>query len=74
MVKRHFGGDARAQRKYWAQLGAHNYEVMAGSYLPGSPLRSNASHPGPIQDWRARHYTPNLFTGAHRDVEFMEVL
>lgn len=71
MVARHFGGDRQAQRKYLAALGAYVYEVMAGSYLPGSPLRSNASHPGPIQDWRARHYTPNLFTGAHRDVEFM---
>lgn len=72
MVRKHFGGDMRAQRQYLAQLGAYNYEVMAGTFLPGSPLRSNASHPGPIQDWRARHYTPSLLFGAHRDVEFME--
>ncbi len=70
MVARHFGGDRQAQRKYLAQLGAYNYEVMAGSYLPSSPLRSNASHPGPIQDWRARYYTPSLLFGEHRDVEF----
>jgi hypothetical protein len=73
MVRKHFGSDGRAQRQYLAQLGTYNYERMAGSFLPGSPLRTNASHPGPIQDWRSRYYTPDLFTGAHRDVQFMEV-
>ena len=73
MVRKHFGGDVQAQRHYLAQLGIYNYEVMCGTFLPGSPLRTNATHPGAIQDWRARYYTPNLFAGAHRDVEFEHV-
>lgn len=73
MVARHFGGDRQAQRHYLAQLGIYNYEVMCGSFMPGSPLRTNATHPGAIQDWRARYYTSDLFAGAHRDVEFEHV-
>lgn len=72
MVARHFGGDRQAQRHYLAQLGVFVYERMAGSFLPGSPLRTNATHPGAIQDWRARYYTPSLLSGEHRDVQFME--
>lgn len=74
MVRKHFGGDDRAQRRYLADLGAYIYERMAGAFRPGSPLRPNASHPGPIQDWRAEHYTQDLFTGDHRDVEFYEAV
>lgn len=70
MVRRHFGGDDRAQRKYFAALGAYNYEVQAGAYEPGSPLRPNARHPGPVQDWRSHYYTQDLFTGDHTDVDF----
>lgn len=67
MVLRHFGGDDHAQRRYWAQLGAYVYERMAGAYRPGSPLRPNAAHPGPIQDWRATYYTGDLLRGQWRD-------
>lgn len=74
MVRRHFGGDDRAQRHYLAALGAYVYEVQAGAFRPGSPLRPNAAHPGPIQDWRSRYYMQDLFTGDHRDIEFMEHL
>lgn len=56
MVRKHFGGDDRAQRAYFAALGLR--------------VRLAATHPGPIQDWRAAYYTDNLFTGAHRDVDF----
>jgi hypothetical protein len=70
MVRRHFGGDDRAQRRYFGALGAYNYEVLAGATSPRSPLRPNASHPGAIQDWRARYYTENLLTGSHRDEDF----
>jgi hypothetical protein len=70
MVRRHFGGDRHAQRTYLAQLGTYVYERMAGAFLPGSPLRTTSRHPGPIQDWRAAYYTPDLYTGQHIDVEF----
>lgn len=71
MVRKHFGGDDRAQRAYLAALGVHNYEAMAAvSGGLGLAVRRAAVHPGPIQDWRARYYTDNLFTGAHRDVNF----
>lgn len=70
MVRRHWGGDSRAQRRYFAELGAWQYEVQSGAYEPGSPLRPNARHPGPAQDWRAAYYTSDLFTGDHIDVDF----
>lgn len=57
----------------WAVPGtATSYEVQAGAYEPGSPLRPNARHPGPVQDWRAAYYTSSLLYGDHIDVEFME--
>lgn len=80
MVKRHWGGDQRAQRKYWGEMGSFQYEVQAGALLPDgtrnplSPLRTNARHPGPAQEWRARYYTDSLLYGQHRDVDFMERL
>jgi hypothetical protein len=80
MCKKHFGSDRTAQRHYLAQLGSFWYEVMAGALLPdgtrrpGSPLRTSARHPGPIQEWRALYYTPDLYRGDHIDVDFMEHL
>lgn len=71
MVARHFAGDERAQRHYLAALGAYNYEVMAGAYLPGSPLRPNAQHPGPIQEFLSRYWQPSLLAGDHLDIQFM---
>lgn len=67
MVRRHFGGDDGAQRAYFAELGVFNYEVQAGAFRPGSPLRTNARHPGAIQDWRARRYQLRLFDGGRLD-------
>lgn len=70
MVARHFSGDARAQRTYLAQLGRYAYEVQAGSFLPGSPLRTNCQHPGPIQEWLSRYWQPSLLVGDHLDIDF----
>ena len=71
MVRKHFGGDDRAQRRYFAALGLHNYEAMAAvTGGLGLAVRRLAAHPGPIQDWRARYYTQDLYSGEHRDVEF----
>lgn len=71
MVARHFAGDYRAQRHYISALGAYNYEVMAGAYEPGNPLRPNARHPGPIQEFLARYWQQSLLDGPHLDVPFM---
>jgi hypothetical protein len=72
MVAKHFSGDTRAQRLYLADLGRYAYEVQAGSYQPGSPLRTSAQHPGPIQEWLSRYWQPGLLAGAHLDVEFFD--
>lgn len=72
MVARHFGGDRNCQRSYLAELGRYAYEVQAGTFRPGSPLRTTTRHPGTIQEFRARYYQSNLLWGAHRDVDFME--
>jgi hypothetical protein len=72
MVARHFGGDQQCQRSYLAELGRYAYESMAGTYTPGSPLRTPTRHPGTIQEFRARFYQLDLMWGSHRDVEFME--
>jgi hypothetical protein len=71
MVDRSFHGDDAAQRRYLAQLGRYAYELMAGSYRPGSPLRTSARHPGPIQDWLAVYWTPSLFDRLNQDLELM---
>ena len=70
MVERHFGGDDRQQRQYFAELGRYAYEAAAGSYRPGSPLRTAVQHPGPIQDWRGRKMTYVLFDALNQDVVF----
>jgi hypothetical protein len=70
MVRRHFGGDDTAQRRYLAALGRYAYEVAAGSFLPGSPLRTMAQHPGSIQEWRQRYYQLDLYCALNKDVIF----
>lgn len=70
MVERHFGGDDRQQRQYFAELGRYAYEAQAGSYRERSPLRTAVRHPGPIQDWRARKLTFSLFDAINQDVVF----
>lgn len=66
MVARHFAGDERAQRKYFAALGLWNSERV----FEGTPIPVRASHPGPIQEWRARFYQLELFRGEHLDSYF----
>jgi hypothetical protein len=66
MVAKHFGGDDRAQRRYFADLGVWNSEKV----FTGTPVPVRASHPGPIQEWRSRYYQYGLFAGPHLDVEF----
>lgn len=73
LVKRRFDGDANCQKHYLAALGAYAYEVQAGAYDPRSPLRPNATHPGTIQEFRARFYQLDLLRGPHRDIDFMEI-
>lgn len=70
LVAKHFSGDERAQRVYFAELGRYAYEVQAGSFLPGSPLRTNCQHPGPIQEWLTRYWQLGLLAGDHLDVDF----
>lgn len=67
MVARHFDGDERAQRAYFAALGLWNSERV----FEGTPVPVRASHPGPIQQWRATFYQLNLFDLSHNhDVMF----
>jgi hypothetical protein len=66
MVRKHFAGDDRAQRKYLAALGVWNSEKV----FIGTPIPVRAQHPGPIQEWRSRYYQLDLLNGLHRDVEF----
>jgi hypothetical protein len=68
MVAKCFLGDQIAAKHYLAQLGTWNSEKV----FIGTPVPVRASHPGPIQDWLAQYWTPDLFTGAHRDVIFSE--
>ena len=72
MVRKHFMGDARAQRDYLAALGRYNYEVLAGTFAPGSPLRTAVTHPGPIQEFLSRYWQSELLVGPHLDLQFME--
>jgi hypothetical protein len=58
------------QRLYLAELGRYAYEVQAGSFLPGSPLRTNCQHPGPIQDWLSIYWQLGLLVGDHLDFNF----
>jgi hypothetical protein len=66
MVRKHFGGDDRAQRKYFAALGLWNSEKV----FVGTPVPVRAQPPGAIQEWRSRYYQLDLLNGLHRDVEF----
>lgn len=70
MVRKHFMGDSRAQRTYFAALGTYNYEAMAGTYTPGSPLRTTTRHPGTIQEFLSAYWQLDLLRGAHLDVQF----
>ena len=65
MVAKHLGGDERAARRYFAELGA-----FAGDPYDGDPVPRRFFHPGPIQGWRARFYQLGLWDGLHLDVEF----
>ncbi len=68
MVERHFAGDQIAAKHYLAALGTWNSEKV----FEGTPVPVRGRHPGPIQEWLAAYWTPDLFTGDHIDVDFME--
>jgi hypothetical protein len=56
MVRKHFAGDDAAQRCYFAELGCYN-----GDPYRGDPVPQRFFHPGPIQEWLARHQQLPLF-------------
>jgi hypothetical protein len=67
MVRKHFLGDFRAQRAYWAALGVWNSEKV----FIGTPVPVRATDPGKPQDFLARYWQLELMNGAHLDVSFM---
>lgn len=71
MVNKHFHGDMRAAKARWAAIGRYNYERMAGSFEPGSPLRTQVRHPGTVQEFLCVYWQPDLLQGPHLDVQFM---
>lgn len=66
MVEKHFHGDYRAQRAYWAALGVWNSEKV----FIGTPVPVRATDPGKPQDFLQHYWQLQLMHGAHRDVEF----
>ncbi len=72
MVKRHFLGDYRAQKKYFAALGRWNYEQMAAvTGGLGLSVRRATTHPGKPTDFLAHYWQLDLYRGDHIDVQFM---
>ena len=67
MVRKHFLGDYRAQRAYWAALGMWNSEKV----FVGTPVPVRAADPGKPQDFLTRYWQLQLMNGAHLDVQFM---
>ena len=66
MVARHFGGDERAQRAYFAALGLWNSErVFEGTSVP-----VRASYPGKPSEFLTKYWQLELFRGEHLDVYF----
>lgn len=61
MVRKHFDGDDRGQRAYFAALGVWNSERV----FEGTPIPVRAVHPGPIQEWRSRRYQLSLFVSTN---------
>jgi len=66
MVRKHFLGDYRAQRAYWAALGMWNSEKV----FIGTPVPVRATDPGKPQEFLSRYWQLDLLRGEHRDVEF----
>ena len=74
MVEKHFAGDDRAQRAYFAALGRWNYEQMAA--IPetwstlGASVRRAARHPGSPNDFLTVYWQGKLFDPLVADVYF----
>lgn len=66
MVRKHFLGDERAQRAYWAALGMWNSEKV----FIGTPVRVRATDPGKPQDFLQHYWQLQLLNGAHLDVQY----
>ena len=72
MVEKHFAGDYRAQKAYFAALGLWNSEKV----FVGSPVPVRATDPGRPTDFLARYWQLSLFNGAghpegpHLDIDF----
>lgn len=67
MVRKHFLGDFRAQRAYWAALGMWNSEKV----FIGTPVPVRAVNPGKPQEFLTRYWQLELMKGAHLDIDFM---
>lgn len=67
MVRKHFLGDFRAQRAYWAALGMWNSEKV----FIGTPVPVRAVNPGKPQEFLAHYWQLELMNGAHLDIDFM---
>ena len=66
MVRKHFLGDTRAQRAYFAALGVWNSEKV----FIGTPVPVLATDPGKPQDFLTHYWQLQLLNGAHLDVQF----
>ena len=71
MVNRHFLGDDRAQRDYFAALGVWNYERMAAVDVGlGASVVSATRHPGTPSEFMQRRYQMSLFNPLVAEVYF----
>lgn len=71
MVNRHFLGDDRAQRDYFAALGVWNYERMAAVDVGlGASVASATRHPGTPSEFMQRRYQMSLFNPLVAEVDF----
>lgn len=72
MVEKHFLGDFRAQREYFAALGRWNYEQQAAvTGGLGLSVRLATMHPGKPTDFLADYWQLKLYVGDHLDAQFM---
>lgn len=72
MVEKHFAGDYRAQKAYFAALGLWNSEKV----FAGTPIPVRATDPGKPTDFLASYWQLTLLNpmglpeGLHLDVDF----
>lgn len=73
MVDRHFMGDDKAQREYFAQLGTWNYERMAGVDVGlGGAIAKATRHPGRPSDFMERRLQMSLLDPVLAEVMFWD--